>query len=308
MPAVEDYLTLRRRLGFTLERAGRLLPEFVAYLERNDASRVSTELAVAWATLPAHAHPSWWSERLSIVRGFARYLSGFDPASEVPPVGIFSAHKPRVAPYVFSAEEITALTHAARRLQPDWRGATYETLIGLLVVTGLRLGEALRLDRPDIDLDQGLLLVGRGKLDQPRQLPLHQSTIAALRRYCTLRDRWWPHPATASFFVSARGARLGAHTVHDNFRALVTHIGLEGHGARRWPRPHDLRHSLAVHTLTTWHDAGADVEAKLPLLSTWLGHVDPSATYWYLQATPQLLRVVAQRLEPVLDRTFEDPS
>jgi integrase/recombinase XerD len=242
MSAVEDYLTLRRRLGFALERAGRLLPDFVQYVERAGSSHVTTELAMGWATLPSEAHPAWWRERLGIVRGFARYLVAIDPATEVPPVRILPARRPRIRPYVYSPDEITRLIRAAGQLRPAWRAITYETLIGLIAVTGVRLGEALDLDRSDIDLDRGLLVIGRGKLEQPRRLPLHDTTIAALRRYVDVRDRRWPQPSTPSFFVSARGARLGSGTVHENFRALATDVGLEGRGTRRWPRPHDLRH------------------------------------------------------------------
>lgn len=306
MSAVQDYLAMRRRLGFALERTGQLLPDFVRYLDDAGATRVTTELAVAWAILPSRAHPAWWRERLGIVRGFARYLAAIDPDTEVPPEGILSARRPRIRPYVYSNDEIVRLLHAARELRPAWRAATYETLIGLMAVTGIRLGEALALDRSDVDLEHRLLVIGRGKLEQPRQLPLHDTTVDALRRYVHARDERWPRPPTPSFFISARGARLGAQTVHDNFRALITRVGLEGKGARRWPRPHDLRHSLAVHRLLAWHRAGADVDGKLPLLSTWLGHIDPTDTYWYLQATPELLTVVAQRLEPVLDHALKD--
>jgi integrase len=306
LSAVDDYLTVRRRLGFSLERAGRLLPDFVGYLERVDAPGVTTELAIAWATLPQRATPAWWRERLGIVRGFARYLTAIDPATEVPPTGISPARRPRVRPYLYSDTDIAALMRAARTLTPTWRAAAYETLIGLLAVTGLRLGEALGLDRADVDLAEGVLVVGRAKLDIPREVPLHETTVAALARYCQVRDQRWPRPATASFFVSARGSRLGAGTVHDNFRALTSRAGLEGHGARRWPRPHDLRHSLAVRTLIGWHQAGHDVEAMLPLLSTFLGHIDPADTYWYLQASPELLAVVGQHLERVLEPLVED--
>lgn len=297
--AVEDYLAIRRQLGFVLERDGRLLPDFVGYLEGAGAARVTTELAVAWATLPA-AHPAWWRARLGIVRGFARHLKTIDPATEIPSGDLLRARRPRVRPYLYSDADIAALMEAARELRPQWRAATYETLVGLLAVTGLRLGEALGLDRPDVELAGAVLVVRRAKLGKVREVPLHETTVEALRRYCRVRDRRWPSPATPSFFVAHRGDRLGAATVHDNFAELVRRASLEGRGERCRPRPHDLRHSFAVRTLLGWYRAGADVEASLPLLSTWLGHVDPAATYWYFEAAPELLAVAAQRLEHVL--------
>jgi integrase len=306
LSAVQDYLALRRRLGFSLKRAGKLLPDFVGYLDRVGASHVTTELAIAWAIQPQRATPAWWRERLGIVRGFARYLTAIDPATEVPPTQILGARRPRVSPYLYSDADIAALMREAQSLTPEWRAATYEALVGLLAVTGLRLGEALGLDRVDVDLTQGVLFVGRAKFDIPREVPLHETTTAALARYCQVRDQHWPQPGTAGFFVSARGARLGAATVHDNFRVLASRAGLEGHGPRRWPRPHDLRHSLAVRTLTGWHRTGHDVDAMLPLLSTFLGHIDPADTYWYLQAAPELLAVVGQRLDLVLEPLVED--
>jgi integrase/recombinase XerD len=308
LPAAQDYLALRRRLGFSLQRAGILLPDFVGYVEHAGAPHITTELAVAWAMLPQAAAPAWWRERLGIVRGFARYLTAIDPATQVPPAGILSARRLRVSPYQYSQSDIAGLMHEARALTPLWRAVTYETLVGLLAITGLRLGEALGIDRSDVDLAGRLLVVARTKFDNPRQVPIHETTAAALRRYCQIRDQRWPRPTTPSFFVSARGARLGEATVHDNFRVLATRAGLEGHGSRRWPRPHDLRHSLAVRTLATWYRAGYGVEAKLPLLSTFLGHIDPADTYWYLQATPELLGVVGQRLERVLAHVLEDLS
>src|SRR5262249_30011987 len=161
------------------------------------------------------------------------------------PTQILGARRPRVSPYLYSDADIAALMREAQSLNPEWRAATYEALVGLLAVTGLRLGEALGLDRVDVDLTQGVLVVGRAKFDTRREVPLQEPPPAALGRYCQVRDQHWPQPGAAGFFVSARGARLGAATVHDNFRVLASRAGLEGHGPRRWPRPHDLRHSLA---------------------------------------------------------------
>src|SRR6266581_7686383 len=179
--AVDAYLTLRRALGYSLKRDGYLLPDFVAYLEATGADSVTTTLALAWAMQPSSAHPHWWRQRLGIVRGFARYLNTIDPLSEVPPADLLPAHRPRITPYVYSDEDIARLLAAARTLGPAFRAAAYETLVGLVVVTGLRIGEAFRLDRNDVDLEEGSVIVRRTKFGKTREVWLHDSTIDALR-------------------------------------------------------------------------------------------------------------------------------
>ena len=298
--AVEDYLAIRRSLGYRLEYHGTALPAFVAYLEEAGINHVTTEAAVSWATLPVGAHPAWWRSRLGVVRDFARYLHTVEPATQIPPADLLRAHRARLTPHFFSEAELASLLEAARQLRPASKALTFETLVGLLAVSGLRLGEALGLDRDDVDLDAGVLVVARAKASGAREVALHPSTCDALRRYCVARDHRWPNPATSGFFISARGARLAQSTVHTNFQILVEHACVLGATERRRPRPHDLRHSFAVRTLLGWHRQGVDVDASLPLLSTFLGHSGPAATYWYLEAVPELLGVVAQRLETVL--------
>ena len=294
--AAHDYLTVRRRLGFELKQPGRTLEDFVEFMQRVGVERVTTELAVMWAT-SVQAHPHRWRRRLGVVRGFARYLSTIDPATEVPPEDLLPAALPRVAPYLYSPGEIHALMAAARALSPRMRAATFETVIGLLAVTGMRPGEALGLDRADVDLSGGALHVRAAKQNKHREVPLHDTTTVALRKYSRLRDRHRPVPSSPAFFVSPQGSRLSASAFKATFAKLIGQIGLEGAGERTRPRAHDIRHSFAVHTLIGWYQAGENVDAKLPLLSTFLGHVDPASTYWYLQASPELLAVVRDRLE-----------
>lgn len=292
--AAGEYLQLRRAVGYKLERDGQLLPDFIAFLERAGAERITTQLAVAWATGPGTAHPAWWRQRLSTVRGFARYMQTLDPASEIPPAELLRAHRRRITPYLYSPADIMALLEAAGELQPSLRAATYQTIIALMSVSGLRIGETLALDRHDVDLNDGTLLV-HGKLGHEREVALHHTTTAALADYARFRDRHQPSPATPAFF-SPRDVRLTSGTFHDTFRGLIRRAGLEGRGDRCYPRPHDLRHSMALNTLLGWYRAGENVDAKLPLLSTYLGHRDPSSSYWYLQAAPELLALAAERL------------
>ena len=295
--ALADYLQIRRRLGFEMPQDGRLLEGFVEFVEQAGAERITTELALRWARLPAHAHPHRWRQRLWVVRGFARHLATIDPASEVPSKDLLPGHRPRIAPYIYTDAEIAALMAAAGQLRPPLRAARHQTLIGLLAVTGMRPGEALALDRQDVDLRSGVVHVRAGKQNKQREVPLHHSTIGALREYARLRDARFPEPSTPAFFICARGRRMGRGELNQTFIELVRQVGLDGRGARARPRPHDLRHAFAVRTLLDWHRAGEDIDRRMPLLSTYLGHVDPASTYWYLEAVPELLELISRRLE-----------
>jgi integrase/recombinase XerD len=295
--ALTDYLQLRRRLGFAMPQDGRLLEGFVGFLERAGAQRITTDLALDWARLPEQAHPSYWGQRLGVVRGFARHLATLDPASEVPPPDLLPTHRPRIAPYIYTDDQIAALMAAAGRLTPPLRGLRHQTLIGLLAVTAMRPAEALALDREDVDLRHRVVLVRTGKQKKQREVPLHDSTVAALRDYVRQRDAGFPAPSTSAFFVSARGRRMGREELNRTFTTLIREVGLDGRGARVRPRPYDLRHAFTVHTLLDWHAAGEDIDRRMPLLSTYLGHTDPASTYWYTEAVPELLELISRRLE-----------
>jgi integrase/recombinase XerD len=291
-----DYLRVRRRLGFKLEVDRRILENFVAFLEGAGAERITTELALMWARLPQGAHPHRWRQRLGIVRGFARYVATLDPSSEVPSKDLLPARRPRVAPYIYSPAEISALMDAAGSLTPPLRAAALRTMIGLMATTGLRLGEALALDRQDVDLADGALHV-RAREHKQREVPLHPTATRALRDYARLRDRRWHAPPSSAFFLNTRGSRLAKDEFYAQFANLIGQVGLEGAGERARPRPHDLRHSFAVRTLIDWYHAGEDVDRRMPELSMFLGHLQPESTYWYLQAVPELMALIAARLQ-----------
>ena len=296
----DDYLRTRRALGYKLVERGRLLGQFAAFLHAQDAERLTIDLAVAWARQPADADPVWWNERLSIVRGFACYLTAFDPATEVPPTGLLPPGRRRITPYLYSDADIDALLGAAGQLTAGLRADTYQTLIGLLSVTGMRVGETAGLDRGDVDWEHGLLTISNTKFGKSRQIPLHATTIAALADYATQRDVLLAakhRAAGPSFFVSSTGTRLIAGRVSANIGFLIRAAGLWNTSTGRPPRPHDLRHSFAVRTLLGWYRAGLDVNRRLPLLSTYLGHVEPANTYWYLHAAPELMALAARRLD-----------
>jgi integrase/recombinase XerD len=295
--ALGGYLRIRRRLGFEMPQDGRLLEGFVEFLEQAGAERITTELALRWARLPGQAHPHRWRQRLGVARGFARHLATIDPASEVPSTDLLPGHRPRIAPYIYADAEIAGLLAAAGQLRPPLRAARHQTLIGLLAVTGLRPGEALALDRQDVDLCHGVLHVRAGKQNKQREVPLHKTTSSALRQYARLRDARFPAPSTPAFFIGARGRRMARGELNQTFTKLIRQAGLDGRGARARPRPYDLRHVFAVRTLLDWHQAGEDIDRRMPLLSTYLGHTDPASTYWYLEAVPELLELISRHLE-----------
>jgi integrase/recombinase XerD len=292
-----NYLAVRRALGFKLRRAGLLLADFVGYLEANGTDTITTENAFAWASLPVNASSDWWGYRLSVVRAFARHLHAIDPVHDVPPTGLLPAKTHRATPYLYSDANIAALMAAARQLRSPLRAATFQTLVGLLAVTGLRIGEALRLDRDDVELTFGVLRIRQTKFGKSREVPLHPSTVEALAAYALRRDQLCPRPREQAFFVSTAGTRLLYCNAHLAWLDLVRRARLGPRSATCRPRPHDLRHSFAVRTLLGWYRDGADVAACMPLLSTYLGHVHPGNTYWYLSAAPELLTLVAARLD-----------
>jgi integrase/recombinase XerD len=296
--AAEDYLRIRRALGYKLEIQGWMLRGFVGYLEQAGASTVTIEHAVAWATQPAAANPTYWGDRLSVARQFARHLQTLDPACEVPPTRLLPCRRRRAIPYLYTPQEIAALMRAASQLRGPLHAATYQTLIGLMAVTGMRLGEAIRLDRDNVDARHQLLVIIDSKFGKSREVALHESAMDALDAYGRLRDELCPRPRCEAFLVSTVGTRLLGSCVHRVFARLVRTVGLTPRSPRCRPRPHDLRHSFAVRTLLDWHATRADVQARLPSLSTYMGHVNPASTYYYLTAAPELLALAARRLEP----------
>lgn len=296
--ALQEYLVLRRTLGFKLRVIGGLLHRFVEFAEEKDTSFMTTELAVEWAIQPK-CDPSQWATRLSMVRRFAQYRSAADPRTQIPPKGLLPHRYHRKPPYIYSDDEIVRLIRAAGQLSSPLglRAATYSTLFGLISVTGMRISEPINLDREDVDLTQGILTVRQSKFGKSRLVPVHSTTQDVLCRYASLRDRIFPRPKTLSFFVSESGRRLTYSTVLETFVRLLHQIGLRGPSDRRNPRIHDLRHGLAIRTLLHWYRAGEDVEKRLPVLTTYLGHGQVANTYWYLSATPQLFRLVVGRLD-----------
>jgi integrase/recombinase XerD len=296
--AVQEYLRERRSLGFKLYGAGLLLSQFVRFLEERGATHITRELALQWATLPQDCHPAHWARRLGVVRQFAGYHSATDARTEIPPQGLLPYKYSRATPYIYTQEQVLALMEAARKLpsHTGLRPSTYSTLFGLLVVTGMRITETLGLDCADVDFREGVLSVRQTKLGKLRLIPMHLSTVRALRRYAHRRDRIYPEAKTPSFFVAEGGTRLTGWTVRWTFNRLSRQIGLRGASDRVGPRIHDFRHTFAVRLLQNWCRQNKDVEKRLPQLAMLLGHTHVNDTYWYLTATPDLLQSAAKRM------------
>jgi len=300
--AVEDYLEMRRALGFGLQAMECRLRDFIAFMQEGGTSHITTELAVRWARQPANGEPAGWAQRLSNLRQFAAWYSARDPRTEVPAKGLLPHKVRRKPPYIYRDEEIERLVQAAQKLSSPMglRAHTYSTILGLLAVTGMRVSEVVALDREHVDLDEAIITIRHTKFGKSRIVPVHRSTRDALAAYTKVRDRVFPATTTLAYFLSERGGRASACGVRNNFAKISRQVGLRkpvagyrhGHG----PRLHDMRHRFAAQTILDWYRAGLDVEREMPKLSTYLGHVHVNDTYWYIEAVPELLRLATERL------------
>jgi integrase len=298
---LDRYLTIRRSLGYDLGTTARVLRRFIAFAESQGAEHVSSDLFLRWQEIFGRAGRQTWAARLGMVRLFAQWLHGLDPAHEVPPRGLIPNRYRRSRPYIYSSEEIADIVTAAAELPSVYglRGLTCSTLFGLIATTGLRISEALSLDAGDVDLELGVLTIRRGKLGKARLVPIDSSVALRLRAYAAERDRllgFAPQP----FFVGDRGARIGDCGARYNFALVCQRLGLRPpqrfgrHG--RGPRIHDLRHSFAARTMIGWYRTGQDPAREMINLTTYLGHTKPENTYWYIEAVPELLELASQRI------------
>lgn len=296
--AVRDYVQLRQRLGFKLLDTKVGLIDFASFLQQRRAARLTIALAMEWAQQNKTASPVQWAKRLGFVRGFARHWSAHDSQTEIPPYGLLPHRPGRARPYLYRDDEIRQLLDAAQQLPSvrGLRGLTYYCLLGLLAVSGLRISEALDLQTEDVDLKAGVLTIRRAKFGKTRLVPIHPSTRKVLSDYASRRDRFLSkRPVT--FFASGRGTRLQGGDVRRTFYLLSRQVGLRGASDSHGPRLHDFRHRFAVETLVQWYRSGQDVERRLPVLSTYLGHVHVADTYWYLSACPELMGLAVKRFE-----------
>ena len=297
--AIEDYIALRRSLGFKLHGMATSLGKFASFLEQKEAPYITTALALEWAMQTVDHSPSHWAQRLGFVRVFARHWSATDPRTEIPPAGLLPFRARRARPYLYTEQEIQRLLTAAKSLSSSsgLRPWTYHCLFGLLAVSGLRISEAIKLERQDVDFHQELLTIRQTKFNKSRLIPLHTSTRDVLSEYAEHRDRLVPNPSSSCFLLNDCGRCLERSTVLRTFHDLSRQIGLRGPSEHTGPRIHDLRHRFALNTLIQWYRAGEDIERRLPVLSTFLGHTHVADTYWYLSVHPELMGLATSRLE-----------
>lgn len=307
---VERYLDERHRLGFSARTQAYALRSFASHVRAvGHVGPITVEVMADWAHSDSRASsdPRTWARRLKLLRSFMRWLLQFEPGCEVPDDAIFGRLPERLAPHIYSEQEIIDLLAAARQLGPSsgLRGMVYETLFGLLASTGMRISEALALTNADIDLKQGMLTIHLTKFGKSRQVPLHPSTVEALRRYRGRRDLAGVSAQDeAPFFVGTRGRRrgmpLGDRQVHRIFIELRERLGWRNRGAHHAPRIHDLRHTFVVRRIVLWQAQGVDVDQAMLSLSTYVGHAMVTNTYWYLSAVPELMALAAGRFETFL--------
>jgi integrase len=301
-----DYIALRRGLGYRSPSQERALRAFARYLDgQAHDGPIPLELSLDWAAFTVSVDPCNPARRLTTVRGFLRHLAALDGATEVPAPGLLGTTGHRKPPHIYSDQEIAELLRATAGLAPvaGLRPRCYATLFGLLACTGLRISEAVALACAEVDLVGGLLTVRAGKRGRMRLVPLHPSAVAPLRDYAAERERRYGPPGDgAAFFRTDRSDRVSYNAANSTFTALRRQLGWTADGRTRAPRIHDLRHRMVVRRIQTWHASGVDVDRKVAVLATYLGHVEVRELYWYLSAVPELMSIIANRFEAFADR------
>jgi integrase/recombinase XerD len=291
---LKDYLAMRRKLGYKLQTSEEFLAGFITFFENQKGSYLTTELALKWAR--KYKNPACWADRLTVLRGFAAYWKIIDPRTEVPPLHIVGPHHKRGTPHIYTGRQVAKILATTRKLQSK-DSYTYWTLFGLLLATGMRIGEALALNNDDIDLKQGLITIRKGKLDKPRILPLHTTTRKILKQYVQQRNRRFVCSKVPAFFAVMEGRRLSLYIARNTFKQVLDMLGLRTLSQQKCVRLYDLRHTFVTRALTRFYQNGQDIDAKIHALSIYLGHKYIQCTYWYLTNVPELMSQVLSRLE-----------
>lgn len=298
---IDAYLAERRRLGFSLETAGIMLRSFARFADLSGhRGPLTTTLVVAWVKGEArNATPTSWARRLEVLRPFIEHERRLDPRNELPASSMFGKAHQRRTPHIYTDQEIVALLKAARLLQPQHsiRPATYETMLGLIAATGLRISEALKFRFGDVDIAGQCLTVRMTKFAKSRHVPFDVSVAAALSRYVAIRGHYAPSKPDASFFVGASGQAPSKRQVHWTFQQLRRDANIVARGAYDEARIHDLRHTFICRRVQRWQNEGADIDNAIAALATYVGHAKLSDTYWYLTGIPDLMAAAGDRFE-----------
>lgn len=299
---VESYLDCRRQAGFALQIEGQQLFRFAVFADQSEhVGPLTRELATAWATYQPknpELNRLTASRRIEVLRSFARYHRQFEPDTEIPPIRLFGEAHQRKVPHIFNDEEIHALLDACGNLHPagGLRGLSCRTIIGLLWATGMRISEVTNLTCGDVDLEAGLIEVRHAKFGKSRWVPIQSSVVRELEHYEQQRNLAFPTSQfERAFFISDYGKPITADSVRYAFDLLRKQLDLQARGDHKYPRIHDIRHTFLTRTLQRWQEEGVDVDKNILSLSTYVGHVRVTDTYWYVTATPTLLATAAQR-------------
>jgi len=299
--SVQRYLEERRLLGFDLKSPGTELMRFARFADaRGHRGPLTLELQLDWAREHvARTGPVTAARRLEVVRPFAAHYRQFEPATEVPPAFVLGRGHRRLAPHIYTDQEIGDLLDLCGRMTPlgGLRPLTYKTLFGLIAATGLRISEALKLRAPDVDLPSATLTVRQTKFHKSRRLALHASVVQALSDYLCARQRFGGGAGDTPVFATPAGHALSLTTVHHAFARLRDQLGWRARGEHARPRIHDLRHTMVVRRVQRWYEAGVSIDHAMFWLCTYLGHAKISDTYWYLTGTPELMELVGARFE-----------
>lgn len=298
---VEEYIAYKQALGYQIKIESQELRRFAAYTESIEhTGSLTVEIAFQWAAFKPEYSRWYMARRMETVRTFAKYICIFDPLTQLPPKGMFGQCHGRTIPYIFSTEEMGVLMEAAAQLHaPDGlRSTTIHTAIGLLWATGIRPNEACQLMEDDVDLTNGRLTIRETKFAKTRILPLHETTVSALQAYVKERDKLRKKEGSHHFFRMTGSSELKLRNFEYAWATIREQL-LTGKTVwdRRPPRLYDIRHSFACHTLLNWLKSGVDVNHKILYLSTYLGHVKVSDTYWYLTGTPELMQLASGHFE-----------
>lgn len=297
---IEDYLRYRRRFGFALANEESTLKNFAEFTEHADLpDRLSAELAGQWARTSKRQHPISWARRIEVLRGFARYWQQFDSTTEIPEREMFGvAHRRRV-PHIYTNEEIVALLKACDGLVPagGLRPVTCRSVFGLLAATGLRISEATQLRRDDVDLGAGVLNIREGKFHMQRLVPLHPTVTAVLHAYAELRDRSVTKPTDDHFFLLDNGRCATSRGMLYALHTLCRRLAWQPRGDHARHRLHDLRHTFIVRSTLRTYQQGGRLDRDVLALSTYVGHVHVSDTYWYLTGIPELMAIAVERFQ-----------
>jgi len=302
---LEHYLAVRRSFGYDLSFTERVLRRFTGFADAQGANHITVNLFLQWKEHYGTANNNTWAGRLSMVRVFATWLKGIEPANEIPKIGLISGRYQRSKPYIYTNKQINEIVSHAARLPSVYglRGITCSTLLGLIAVTGLRINEALSLDEKDVNLDDAVIFIKQGKNGKSRFIPISPSTVSSLENYRVKLNLIY-RCCSPAFFLFDKGQRPSDCSIRYNFALVCQLIGLRkkeffykhGQGARI----HDLRHTFAVRTIIDWYRKGLNPDLEMLKLSTYLGHTKPEYTYWYIEAIPELLQLASERAEQSL--------